>query len=274
MIAIIILLIISMTAVGWITSSQWRLNRQRNIVSRQPFPTLWRNILKKRFPYFKAMPTDLQLQLKKHIQIFIDEKQFVGCDGFEINDEVKVTIAAQACLLLLNRKTNYYPKLTQILVYPSAFIVKQNRTDIAGVQSSQRNVLLGESWEYGKVVLSWNSTVEGAADPFDGSNVVIHEFAHQLDQEDGSANGAPPLRDITSYRSWSDILGQEFKQLQHCAQHHIPSLFNYYGATNPAEFFAVISETFFERPTEFYQQHQQLYKELSQFYQLDPINWH
>ncbi|MGI2103796.1 M90 family metallopeptidase [Shewanella frigidimarina] len=274
MIAIVILLVISITAVAWIVSSQWRLNRQRNIITSKPFPTQWRHILKKRFPYFKAMPTDLQLQLKKHIQIFINEKQFVGCDGFEINDEVKVTIAAQACLLLLNRKTNYYPKLKQILVYPSAFIVEKNRTVLAGVQSSQRNVLLGESWEYGKVVLSWNSTIEGAADPFDGSNVVIHEFAHQLDQEDGTANGAPPLRDITSYRSWSSTLGQEFKQLQYCAQQHIPSLFNYYGATNPAEFFAVISETFFERPVEFYQQHQQLYKELSQFYQLDPINWH
>ena len=274
MIAIVILLVISITAVAWIVSSQWRLNRQRNIITSKPFPTQWRHILKKRFPYFKAMPTDLQLQLKKHIQIFIDEKQFIGCDGFEINDEVKVTIAAQACLLLLNRKTDYYPKLKQILVYPSAFIVEKNRTDLAGVQSSQRNVLLGESWEYGKVVLSWNSTIEGAADPFDGSNVVIHEFAHQLDQEDGTANGAPPLRDITSYRSWSSTLGQEFKQLQYCAQQHIPSLFNYYGATNPAEFFAVISETFFERPVEFNQQHQQLYKELSQFYQLDPINWH
>jgi Mlc titration factor MtfA (ptsG expression regulator) len=273
MIAIAILLVISMIAVGWIISSQWRINRHRKVVSSKPFPAQWRSILKTRFPYFKAMPTDLQLQLKKHIQIFINEKQFIGCDGFEINDEVKVTIAAQACLLLLNRKTNYYPKLKQILVYPAAFIVEQNRTDRAGVQSSQRNVLLGESWEYGKVVLSWNSTVEGAADPFDGSNVVIHEFAHQLDQEDGTANGAPPLRDITSYRSWSTTLGQEFQQLQHCAQHHIPSLFNYYGATNPAEFFAVISETFFERPAEFYQQHQQLYKELSQFYQLDPINW-
>ncbi|MGX9460538.1 M90 family metallopeptidase [Shewanella sp. A14] len=274
MIAMVILLVTSITAVGWIMSSQWRINRQRQIITSKPFPTRWRNILKKRFPYFKAMPTDLQLQLKKHIQVFIDEKQFVGCDGFKINDEVKVTIAAQACLLLLNRNTNYYPKLKQILVYPSAFIVEQNRVDHAGVHSSQRNVLLGESWEYGKVILSWNSTLEGAADPFDGSNVVIHEFAHQLDQEDGTANGAPPLHDITSYRSWSATLGKEFEQLQHCAQQHIPSLFNYYGATNPAEFFAVISETFFERPVELYQQHQQLYEELSQFYQLDPINWH
>ena len=274
MIAIALLLVISVSAIAWITSSQWRVNMKRKKVTSMAFPTSWRKILKARFPYFKAMPTDLQLQLKKHIQIFINEKQFVGCDGFEINDEVKVTIAAQACLLLLNRQTNYYPKLKQILVYPSAFITEQQRTDFAGVQSRQRNVLLGESWEYGKVILSWNSTLQGAAAPFDGSNVVIHEFAHQLDQENGQANGAPALRDITSYRSWSITLGQEFLQLQHCARHYIPSLFNYYGATNPAEFFAVISETFFEKPVEFYKQHQQLYKELSQFYQLDPINWH
>jgi len=274
MVAIVFVVLIAVLAIAWISSSRWRKQRQRQHITAQPFPTAWRAILKARFPYFKAMPTDLQLQLKKHIQVFNAEKQFVGCSGFIINDEVKVTIAAQACLLLLNRQTDYYPKLKQILVYPAAFIVEQNRTDIAGVQSSQRNVLLGESWEYGKVVLSWHSTLEGAADPFDGSNVVIHEFAHQLDQEDGTANGAPPLTDITAYRSWSQTLGEEFKQLQHCAAHHKPSLFNYYGATNPAEFFAVISETFFERPADFYQQHQKLYQELSQFYHLDPIHWH
>ncbi|GGP81191.1 zinc-dependent peptidase [Shewanella ulleungensis] len=274
MVAIVLVVFIAVMAIAWIGSSRWRKQRKHQRITAQPFPNAWRTILKARFPYFKAMPTDLQLQLKKHIQIFIAEKQFVGCGGFVINDEVKVTIAAQACLLLLNRQTDYYPKLKQILVYPAAFIVEQNRTDIAGVQSTQRNVLLGESWEYGKVVLSWNSTLEGAADPFDGSNVVIHEFAHQLDQEDGTANGAPPLNDITAYRSWSQTLGEEFKQLQHCAVHQKPSLFNYFGATNPAEFFAVISETFFERPAEFYQQHQKLYKELSQFYHLDPIHWH
>ncbi|WP_445777352.1 M90 family metallopeptidase [Shewanella sp.] len=273
MAAIVVVIFISLLAIAWIASSEWRKQRKRQRIKSRPFPSHWRAILKARFPYFKAMPTDLQLQLKKHIQVFIEEKQFVGCNGFIINDEVKVTIAAQACLLLLNRHTDYYPNLKQILVYPTAFIVEKNHTDTAGVQSTKRNVLLGESWGNGKVILSWNSTIEGAANPFDGSNVVIHEFAHQLDQEDGSANGAPPLRDITAYRSWSHILGEEFKQLQHCAAHHKPSLFSYYGATNPAEFFAVISESFFERPAEFYQQHQQLYQELSQFYQLNPIHW-
>ena len=274
MIILTLFILLSIGAIVWIASHSFRNDLRRKSITSKPFPKAWRLILKQRFPYFQSMPTDLQLQLKKHIQVFIEEKEFVGCDDFVITDEVKVTIAAQACLLLLNRKTDYYPKLKQILVYPYAFIVSKQQTDAAGVQHANRNVLLGESWENGKVILSWRNAAEGAADPFDGQNVVIHEFAHQLDQENGQANGAPTLRHITDYPSWSATLHQEFLQLQHCAQQHIPSLFNYYGATNPAEFFAVISETFFERPYEFNQKHHKLYQELSQFYQLDPINWH
>ncbi|UCX05406.1 M90 family metallopeptidase [Shewanella glacialimarina] len=274
MIAIIIVSIIATVAIGWITSASFRRERHRQNVCQQAFPKSWRIILRHRFPYFKSMPTDLQLQLKKHIQIFIDEKQFIGCDGLMITDEMKVTVAAQACLLLLNRKTDYYPNLKQILIYPHAFIVEQQKVDFAGVTSQHRSVLLGESWGNGKVILSWQNTLNGAADPFDGENVVIHEFAHQLDQENGPANGAPALRQIKDYAHWSSTLGKEFNQLQYCASQQIPSLFNYYGATNPAEFFAVISETFFEKPKQFFQQHPKLYNELSQFYQLDPIHWH
>jgi MtfA peptidase len=273
MLAIILLVISALGAIFWITSHNWRTALRRRDIKAQVFPKAWRQILKSRFPYFKAMPADLQLQLKKHIQVFIAEKEYLGCDGFIITDEVKVTIAAQACLLLLNRNTDYYPKLKQILVYPNAFIMEQNQTDFAGVESRQRQVLLGQSWELGKVVLSWNSTLAGAANPFDGTNVVIHEFAHQLDQENGTANGAPILGDISAYPKWSEVLSHEFNQLQYAAQHHLPSLFDYYGATNPGEFFAVISEVFFERPVEFSLAHPKLYKELSQFYRLDPINW-
>jgi Mlc titration factor MtfA (ptsG expression regulator) len=273
MIAIILILITAVGAIGWIVSATWRRTRQRNAVMAQPFPKSWRQVLKQRFPYFKAMPADLQLQLKKHIQIFINEKTFIGCDGFEITEEVKVTIAAQACLLLLNRKTDYYPKLKEILVYPYAFITEQKQTDFAGVESKRSQVLLGQSWEMGKVVLSWKSTLEGAADPTDGANVVIHEFAHQLDQENGGANGAPILGDITAYPRWSSVLSHEFTQLQHNAQYHLPSIFDYYGATNAAEFFAVISEVFFEKPKDFAREHPKLYQELSQFYRLDPLHW-
>ena len=273
MFAIAVISLLGLSAITWMISEPWRVMRRRKHITRQAFPKTWRAILKRRLPFFKSLPTDLQLQLKKHIQVFINEKQFIGCDGFAITEEVKVTIAAQACLLLLNRHTNYFPKLKQILVYPSAFIVNNQHTNTDGVVSEKRNVLSGESWQTGKVVLSWANTLDGAAIPNDGNNVVIHEFAHQLDQEDGKANGAPILQNITDYKAWSSTLGDEFSKLQYCAAHQLPSTFSYYGATDPAEFFAVATEVFFERPFDVYQQHKALYQELSHFYQLDPINW-
>lgn len=274
MLAIVLTLILGIGAITWLLSSRWRKTLHRRKVTAKPFPKAWRAILKQRLPYFHALPSDLQLQLKRHIQIFIDEKIFIGCDGLEINDEVKVTIAAQACLLLLNRKTDFYPKLKQILVYPDAFIVNNQHQDISGVVWEQRNVLAGESWEQGKVILSWKNTLDGAADPYDGNNVVIHEFAHQLDQEDGHANGAPILQHSADYRTWSTVLNQTFTELEESAALGRPSLFNYYGATNPAEFFAVVTEVFFEKPEALHQQYPSLYREISHFYQLDPINWH
>lgn len=250
----------------------WRRYRRRNIMAR-PFPGAWRDIVKRRLPYFRALPADLQLQLKKHIQVFIAEKQFIGCDGLQVTDEMRVTIAAQACLLLLNRPDYYYPKLKQILLYPAAFVVPNHSTDAAGVMHEQRRVLLGESWGLGKVILSWADTLDGAANPTDGRNVVIHEFAHQLDQEKGIANGAPLLQRSSDYQQWSGIMAAEFASLQRQAGLGESSLFNHYGATDPAEFFAVVSEVFFEQPGQLAQQHPQLYAELSRFYRLNPLSW-
>lgn len=274
MLAISLIALLSVAAIGWIASAPWRDRRRRNAISAQPFPREWREILKKRIPFFRVLPTDLQLQLKKHIQVFIAEKRFVGCDGLQIDDDIRVTVAAQACLLLLNRQTNFYPTLKEILIYPSAFIVEGEQQNADGLVSAQRRVLSGESWQHGRVILSWQTTKFDAAVPDDGSNVVIHEFAHQLDQEDGRANGAPILKHSKDYASWSEVLMQEYQTLVRASQLGDESLFNYYGATNPAEFFAVISEVFFERPHEFMAQHPALYRELSAFYQLDPVNWH
>jgi MtfA peptidase len=250
----------------------WRRYCRRRIMA-QPFPPAWRDIIKRRLPYFRALPTDLQLQLKRHIQVFIAEKQFIGCDGLDVNDDMRVTIAAQACLLLLNRPDYYYPKLRQILLYPSAFVVSGQNADAAGVIHAQQHVLSGESWGLGKVVLSWVDTLEGAANPCDGRNVVIHEFAHQLDQEKGVASGAPLLAHSSDYQQWSSVLAAEFASLQHKAHLGQSSLFDYYGATNPAEFFAVVSEVFFEQPQQLSQQHPALYQQLSRFYRLNPLSW-
>lgn len=250
----------------------WR-RYQRSQLMAKPFPAAWREILKRHFPYFRALPADLQLQLKKHIQVFVAEKQFIGCDGLSVTDDMKVVIAAQACLLLLNRPDYYYPKLRQILIYPAAFVVSGKQADNAGVLHEQRRVLSGESWGLGKVILSWAATLDGAANPTDGRNVVIHEFAHQLDQEKGVANGAPLLQRSGDYQQWSGVMATEFGQLQQQAQTGQQSLFDHYGATNPAEFFAVISEVFFEQPQQLSRLHPQLYQLLSQFYRLNPLSW-
>jgi hypothetical protein len=268
----IVLLLGGLIIAAVLGQGPWRRFRRKKIQAR-PFPQSWRVIIKKRLPYFRALPADLQLQLKKHVQVFIAEKKFIGCEGVAITDEMRVTIAAQACLLLLNRPDYYYPKLKQILVYPAAFIVRGAAPDAAGVIKEQKRILSGESWGQGKVVLSWQDAMQGAAEPHDGHNVVIHEFAHQLDQEKGLATGAPLLNRSSDYQQWSTVMQHAFDQLQHETASGIRGLLDGYGATNPAEFFAVISEVFFEQPEQLHLQYPALYQQLSQFYRLNPLSW-
>ena len=290
--AALVFLILALLLLAWLIFQPWLVEQKRKSIRARPFPAEWREILKRRVPYVRTMPADLQLQLKQHIQVFLAEKAFIGCDGLEIDDEIRVTIAAQACLLILNRPSFYFPELRQILVYPSSFVVRRDHTDGAGIQHSGRQVLAGESWSNGQVILSWVDTLEGAAVPDDGNNVVIHEFAHQLDQETGSANGAPVLARRSQYRGWSQVLNAEYRALQArrtfrherlqrlrgagvdaAVEAEEDSLFSDYGATDPAEFFAVVSEVFFERPARMNEAHTALYQELARFYRLDPLTW-
>lgn len=260
--------------VVWLLGEPRRVALRRARVRRRPFPDGWRDILKRRVPYFRKLPADLQLQLKKHIQVFLDEKPFVGCAGLQITDEMRVTIAAQACLLILNRRSDYFPALREVLVYPGRFVAARAAADASGVLHAQRHVLSGESWARGQVVLSWDDALDGASVVDDGHNVVIHEFAHQLDQETGAANGAPWLgRQRARYVRWARVLGAAFALLQAHAAAAQPSLFDHYGATNPAEFFAVASEVFFERPQELAHEYPELYGELAAFYRVSPLSW-
>jgi len=247
--------------------------RRRKHLRARPFPAAWREILERRVPYYRLLPAALQRQLEERTQVFVGEKSFVGCAGLTITDEVRVTIAAQACLLILNRETGNYPQLRQILVYPGAFVVERLRAEPSGVLQEQRNALSGESWTQGQVVISWDDVLEGAAGVNDGRNVTIHEFAHQLDQHKGYANGAPWLGRRDRYARWSRVMLAEFAQLQQSAGTQQPSLFSYYGATSPAEFFAVVSEVFFEQPREMAALHPALYAELREFYRVDPVDF-
>ena len=227
-------------------------------------------ILKGNLVPYEKFSLALRSQLHDLIQGFLYDHNFKGKEGLEITDEIRVTIAAQACLLLLNRDVRPYPALTTILVYPSTYLDPGHRTF---GEDEAPSVRFGESWVGGAVVLSWDSARQGALNFDDGSNVVIHEFAHQLDQEDGVSDGAPILADHEAYATWAAVLSKEFKRLQTRTERGQRSVVDGYGATNPAEFFASASEAFFEKPQQMKRKHPKLFEELRGFYRIDPATW-
>ncbi len=238
-----------------------------------PFPEQWVEILERNIGVYRNLPMPLRLQLRLLIKQFLHQKHFSGAGGLEVTDEMRVTIAAQACMLQLNRDSGLYPRLKYIIIYPSAFVVSRPEMDQAGVVSHGSKGLLGESWQNGKVILAWDNVLNGARNFVDGSNVVLHEFTHQLDSETGSADGAPLLAGESSYRSWAGALSSEFGELQRDARVGKRSLMDHYGATNPAEFFAVATETFFEKPRRMAKHHQELFEVLKSYYRVDPREW-
>ncbi len=265
----LLLLLILVGIVAFIIWPRLRLARAKA----EPFPAHWRLILKRNLPVYKRMPTDLQLQLKMRIKQFIHEKEFIGCAGFEVDDEVRVTIAASACLLLLNRETDVYAGLHYILVYPDAFLVERESLDSAGLSRVKKTGVLGESWSNGKVILSWQDVLKGSKNYGDGSNVALHEFAHQLDHESGATNGAPLLGNAESHARWAGVFTEEFRRLQRATFAGDRTLIDQYGATEPAEFFAVVTEVFFEKPEQLATRHPGLFDELHRYYQVDPRLW-
>jgi Mlc titration factor MtfA (ptsG expression regulator) len=238
-----------------------------------PFPEEWVRILETNIGVYRNLPTPLRLQLRQLIKQFLHQKHFSGAGGLDIDDEIRITIAAQACMLQLNRGSALYPRLKYIIVYPSAFVVTRPDIEDSGVVSHGRKGLLGESWQNGKVILAWDNVLHGARNFVDGSNVVLHEFAHQLDSETGSTDGAPLLAGASSYRSWASALSEEFVELQKDARFGKRSLMDHYGATNPAEFFAVATETFFEKPRRMAKHHEELFEVLRSYYRIDPREW-
>lgn len=249
----------------------WRETKRERLEAK-PFPPEWESILQSHVPLYSRLPKPMRKRLRGHIQVFIDEKNFEGCGGLEITDTIRVCIAAQACILILNRNADYYPKLNSILVYPHAYFVKKNVSELIPV-FEEKESRLGESWNFGTVVLAWDHVDKGTRDVQRGENLVLHEFAHQLDQEDGIADGTPFLRRRSSYVTWSRVLSAEYRQLQQNVDLGRRSVLDEYGAIDPAEFFAVATEAFFEKPNKLKKQYPELYRELMEFYQMDPSCW-
>jgi Mlc titration factor MtfA (ptsG expression regulator) len=243
---------------------------RRAQLARQPFPEAWARIVEANVPCCRGLHPDERTRLEQLIQVFISEKYFEGCGGMVVTDEVKVTIAAQACLLLLNLHHDYYERLASVLVYPESFLFEQKERVYTDTVSDGARPVAGLSSQNGAVVLSWPDTVQGARSTVDGYNVVFHEFAHQLDQLDGVADGAPPLERASLYRDWARVLGREYRRLQDEMESGTPSIISDYGATKPAEFFAVVTELFFEKPLELKRDHPELYEEFRQYFHQDP----
>lgn len=251
----------------------WRRLSRAEVIAHE-FPEAMRAYLLRRVPSAQLLSEDELKKLEALVRVFNAEKTFEAAAGLTITDEMRVAIAARACLLVLWRMEldePLYPDLDAIIVYPSAYRVKLKRRE-GFVVLEDEQTRLGESWQRGVVVLSWDAVVSGGARSNDGHDVVLHEFAHQLDAADGAMNGTPELDGFERYSAWSHVAGDAYAALVEALEHHQKTFIDAYGATNAAEFFAVLVEQFFEKPKALEQREPELYRELAVFFRFDPAD--
>jgi Mlc titration factor MtfA (ptsG expression regulator) len=244
--------------------------KRRKRLMKEKLPVKWITILEQNVPYYLCLSPEDQGKLQGLIQVFLDEKNFEGCRGLEMTDEIRLTIAAQACILLLGRQTDIYLTIRSILVYPDEYQARVNEELPEGTVIEGSEPCIGEAWSHGYVVLSWVDVLEDAADIHSGRNIVFHEFAHQLDNEWEAAEGAPVLPESLMYANWEGVLSREYTALLNSIARNRPTLLDEYAAISPAEFFAVATEFYFEKPTELKRRHPELFKQLKLFYGWDP----
>lgn len=248
---------------------QWLRDLLGEPLASAPFPEAWRAIIDDKVPLAAALGDDDRRELEGLVQRFLQTKRFEGAEGIDVDDTMRVVVAAQACMLLLHREGDVFPALDTIVIYPHSYVASVTRRE-GYVMVEGEEARLGESWTHGVVVLAWDAVTRDLSHPDDGHNVVLHEFAHQLDAEDGDVDGAPTLGHRSRYRAWARVLGEEYAELVARVDAHRPVDIDRYGATSPPEFFAVVTEMFFERPAALERRHPELYDELRQFFRQDP----
>jgi hypothetical protein len=280
---IVAIVAVAIGVLAWlIAAPAWRA-RRRAAVMAEPLPAVAVSAIDRNVPAVRSLPPESRARLESLMAAFLAEKEFIGCNGLVVTDEMRSTIAALACLLVLGRR-GHYDALHSVLVYPTAFWVEDEVEDEAGVVSQRRRVLSGEAWESSRIILSWDDVLEAARHPGEGYNVALHEFAHYLDAE-GLGLAAPPPSPLPPSRersaeggvratsAWAADLADEFDALLDAVDRGQYTFLDPYAAEDEAEFFAVATEDFFERPAELREAHPRLYALLQEFYALDPASW-
>lgn len=245
----------------------WFKHRRRRQILAQPFPEAWLEYLRTNVAQYSLLTPERQARLRDRVQVFVAEKTWVGCGGLTVDDEMKVTIAAQACLLVLGIDYEYhYDQIQSVLIYRDTYV---HPPEWRGGLIHEGRAIEGEAWHRGPIVLTWGNTKPPGKR---GSNLVFHEFAHHLDDLDGEMDGTPPL-ERDQERRWDRVVENEYHRLVRASEQGRATLLDQYGATNRAEFFAVATECFFQRPVALRSRHPELYGILRDFYRQDPAEW-
>jgi Mlc titration factor MtfA (ptsG expression regulator) len=251
----------------------WLADRRRKNLAEAPFPPLWEDIIRRNVAHYGMLENAEQAHLRALIQVFVAEKNWEGAGGLELTDEIRVTISAQACLLLLGLPHNFYQNVQSIVVYPSTVVPPQRKPGFFETPSAPlelQHPILGQAFQQGPVIIIWDAALRAGRHPEFGHNVIYHEFAHKLDMLDGAADGTPPLRDRAEYRNWVQTCSREYLRLKKDTEKGRTSFLDAYGATNEAEFFAVATEQFFDRPQQMISHAPDLYRVLQEYYRQDP----
>lgn len=248
----------------------WLRDHRRRELLAQPFPATWLAYVNANVWHYGFLSPDDQARLRDDLRILVSEKNWEGARGLAVRDEIRVTVAAQAALLLLGLEHDCFADVETIIVYPASYVATERTWGPGGVLTEAPTPRLGETWHRGPVIVSWADALAAGRGQRGGRNVVLHEFAHRLDLRNGVVDGVPPLGDARQYEEWSQVMSAEYQSLLADAREGRPSLLDQYGATNAGEFFAVTTECFFETPQPLAQMHPRLYAVLRDFYRQDP----
>ena len=251
----------------------WLKQQRRKRILSEPFPDQWFDYLQRNVRFYSHVTEADQKKLRDDLRVFIALKHWEGCGGLELTDEIRVTIAAQACLLSLHLDDEAFDRVVTVLVYPHGYRAVGRQVNRSGLVHEGPEGRLGEAWYRGPVILSWTDALAGAKQSNDGQNVVFHEFAHQLDMLTGAADGMPPQPSLEQAIRWQEVFTREHQRLVRQSNRGQRTLLDPYGATNPAEFFAVTTECFFELPDALHHYHPNLYRLMSDYFAQDPRCW-